>query len=357
MGANVSGGGVTLPSPRLPCGRSGQPLEVSIKMRAGESFPRFGISIGRLGCPLLIVLGVLGAIGVFLSGATVQAGHVGVKLTFGAVSPAVLDPGFHPIIPGIQRIVQVDTRVLPHSFREIEAASREYQSVKLTGTMNYHLEAQRANELYQTVGLDFADKVIDPAFNDFIKEVVPRYSVIDILAKRDEIRGTARDMLGRNLQRYGIVVDDIYISNISFSKEYQDAIERKQTAQQNVETEQQILAQKEIQAQQVVADARGRADARVLAAEADAKANDALTASISPQLIDYLRWTKWDGRLPLFSGGQSPFVSIPLERLEPSDGGSASPSPAPATSPAPAAAPVRPSPTAVQPRPTPSPGG
>ncbi len=304
---------------------------------------------------MLVVLGVLVAIGVFLSGATVQAGHVGVKLTFGAVSPAVLDPGFHPIIPGVQRIVQVDTRVLPHAFREIEAASREYQSVRLTGTMNYHLEAQRAYELYQTVGLDFADKVIDPAFNDFIKEVVPRYSVIEILAKRDEIRGTAKDMLGKNLQRYGIVVDDIYVSNISFSKDYQDAIERKQTAQQNVETEQQILAQKEIQAQQVVVDARGKADARVLAAEAEARANDALTASLSPQLIDYLRWIKWDGRLPLFSGGQSPFVTVPLERLEPSDGGSTGPSPSP--SPAPAAAPARPSPTAAQPQPTPRPGG
>jgi len=162
------------------------------------------------------------------------------------------------------------------------------------------------------VGLDFAERVIDPAFNDFIKEVVPRYQVTEILVKRDEIRTRAKQMLGANLERYGIVVDDIYISNISFSKDYQDAIEKKQTAQQNVEAERQILAQKEVQAQQNVVDAKGKADARVASAEGEAKANDALTASLSPQLIDYTRWTRWDGKLPLVSGESQPLVNIPL---------------------------------------------
>jgi prohibitin 2 len=276
----------------------------------------FRASLGGFGKIIILVLVVLLFLTVFVSGATVQAGHVGVLLTFGRVSAGVLEPGFHLIIPMAQRIVQVDTRVLPHAFKEIEAASREYQTVRLTGTMNYHLQGLRAAELYQTVGLDFADKVIDPAFNDFIKEVVPRYQATEILVRRDEIRSTARTMLGENLSRYGIVVDDIYISNISFSKEYQDAIERKQTAQQNVETEQQILAQKEIQAQQAVAEARGKAESRVTAADGDARSNELLTESISPQLIEYLRWTRWDGKLPLFSGSQSPFVSIPLDRLD-----------------------------------------
>jgi regulator of protease activity HflC (stomatin/prohibitin superfamily) len=281
--------------------------------------PKSGIraSLGGFGKLVILVLIALLFLTVFVSGATVQAGHVGVLLTFGRVSSGVLEPGFHLIVPMAQRIVQVDTRVLPHAFKEIEAASREYQTVRLTGTMNYHLQSAQAADLYQTVGLDFADKVIDPAFNDFIKEVVPRYPVTEILVRRDEIRSTARTMLGQNLERYGIVVDDIYISNISFSKDYQDAIERKQTAQQNVETEQQILAQKEIQAQQVVVEARGRAEARVMTADGESRSNELLADSISPELIEYLRWTRWDGKLPLFSGSsQAPFVSVPLDRLD-----------------------------------------
>ncbi|MEA2639775.1 MAG: hypothetical protein QOF51_1169 [Chloroflexota bacterium] len=248
-----------------------------------------------------------------LSNSTVQAGHVGILLTFGHVEPGELLPGFHLVVPGVQQIVQVDSRVLPHAFKQIDAASQELQSVKLTGTMNYHLQIDRAPELYQNVGLDFAEKVIDPAFNDFIKEVVPRYPVTDILVKRDEIRARAKEMLGVNLSRYGIVVDDIYISDIAFSKDYQDAIERKQTAQQNVEAERQIFSQKEVQAQQALVDARGKADARVAAAEGEAKANQALTASITPQLIQYTQWSKWDGKLPAVTSGSQPLLTLPID--------------------------------------------
>lgn len=256
---------------------------------------------------------------VFLSGSVVQAGHVGVLVTWGRVHPQVLQPGFHLIIPIAQHIVQVETRVLPHDFKEIDAASREYQTVKLTGTMNYHLVAEKAAFLYETVGLDFADRVIDPAFNDFIKEVVPQYPVTEILLKRDEIRQKAKDALSANLERYGIVVDDIYISNISFSPEYQDAIEKKQTAQQNVETEQQILAQRQIQAQQRVAEARGQAEAEIAAAEGEARANQLRTASITPELIEYLRWTRWDGKLPQVLSEQSPLLTLPVAQDQTSE--------------------------------------
>ncbi len=236
---------------------------------------------------------------ILLGSSTVQAGHVGVLTTWGKVSPGVLQPGFHLVMPVAQKITQVDVRVQPHNFNQIDAASRELQSVKLTGTMNYHLDSPRVNELFQTVGLDFANKTVDPAFSDFIKEVVPTYSVTDILAKRDEIRAKAREKLGANLARYGIIVDDIYISNIRFSSDYEGAIEAKQTAAQNVEKEKQILAQKQIQAQQQVVDAQGQAEANRVRAQ-----------FLSRELIDYLMIQKWDGKMPQVTGNASPFVSV-----------------------------------------------
>jgi regulator of protease activity HflC (stomatin/prohibitin superfamily) len=172
--------------------------------------------------------------------------------------------------------------------------------------------------------------------------------VVEILVKRDEIRSQAKDMLNRSLNRYGLIVDDIYISNITFSKDYQDAIERKQTAQQNVEAERQILAQKEIQAQQVVIDARGKADARVASADGEAKANTAVTASISPQLIEYLRWTRWDGKLPLVVGEGQPLLNVPITPTDAAT--SAATTPADASAPSP-----RPTPSTIAPRPSPTP--
>ena len=200
---------------------------------------------------LIVILGLF---------AIIPAGHRGVVLWWGSVEKRIMAEGFNFKMPIVEKVIKVDVRVRPHPFKEIDASSKEYQMVKMTGMMNFHIDAAYVNDLYQRVGLDFADKVIDPAFNDFVKEVVPTYPITEILPKREEIRKRAITKLGENLARYHIIVDDIYFANIRFSPEYEGAIEAKQVAQQQVETQRQILAQREIEAQQKVATAKGEAE-------------------------------------------------------------------------------------------------
>ncbi|MGD0916441.1 MAG: prohibitin family protein [Thermodesulfobacteriota bacterium] len=200
---------------------------------------------------LIVILGLF---------AIIPAGHRGVVLWWGSVEKRIMAEGFNFKMPIVEKVIKVDVRVRPHPFKEIDASSKEYQMVKMTGMMNFHIDAAYVNDLYQRVGLDFADKVIDPAFNDFVKEVVPTYPITEILPKREEIRKRAITKLGENLARYHIIVDDIYFANIRFSPEYEGAIEAKRVAQQQVETQRQILAQREIEAQQKVATAKGEAE-------------------------------------------------------------------------------------------------
>ncbi|HEX8026084.1 MAG TPA: prohibitin family protein [Candidatus Limnocylindrales bacterium] len=267
----------------------------SLQARGPVPAPRAHILGGVVGALIGGFIAVIGLSGPFVE---VPAGNVGVVTNFGQVQVVTLEPGLHLVIPIYQRVTNVDTRVQPHQFQEIDAASKELQTVKLTGVMNYHIDGQFASDLFQRVGTDFAAKIIDPAFNDFIKTVVPDYSVNDILAKRDEIRSLAKQQLAANLAQYHIVVDDIYIANIAFSDEFQSAIEAKQVAQQQVQTEQQILAQKQIQAQQAVAAAKGQADANVTLAQGQAtatvalaqgqaQANDLLAKSLTDQILQY----------------------------------------------------------------------
>jgi regulator of protease activity HflC (stomatin/prohibitin superfamily) len=247
----------------------------------------------------------------------IPAGSVGVVTNFGRVEERTLPAGLQVVTPIAEQVVLVDVRVQPHPFQEITAASMEYQIVKLTGNLNYHIDPDQAYDLYRTVGPDFAEKVIDPAFNDFIKEVVPTYEIGEILAKRDEIRTRVKQALGDNLARYHLIVDDLYISNISFSPEYEAAIEQKQVAQQQVETERQILAQKEIQAQQRVAEAQGAANSNVVTAKGDAaatierangqaEANRQLAASLTDPVLIYTYIQKLTDKLQVIvvPGGQ-----------------------------------------------------
>jgi len=245
----------------------------------------------------------------------VPAGHRGVVLWWGSVEKRVMGEGLNFKAPMAERVIKVDVRVQPHPFKEIDGASKEYQMVKLSGMMNFHIDPAYVNDLYQKVGLDFANKVIDPAFNDFVKEVVPNYLITEILPKREEIRKRAMIKLGENLARYHIIVDDIYFANIRFTPDYEKAIEAKQIAQQQVETQRQILAQREIEAQQKIATAKGEAESILVVAQGQAKANDALSRSISPILVQYKSIERWNGILPQVSGGAIPLIDLKGEGL------------------------------------------
>jgi regulator of protease activity HflC (stomatin/prohibitin superfamily) len=258
---------------------------------------------------ILIVLVILFIIS-WGSFSIVPAGHRGVVLLWGSVEKRIMGEGLNFKVPIAEKVIKVDVKVQPHPFKEIDASSKEYQMVKMTGMMNFHIDPFYVNDLYQKVGLDFADKVIDPAFNDFVKEVVPTYPIGEILPKREEIRKRAMGKLGENLTRYHIIVDDIYFANIRFSPEYEGAIEAKQVAQQQVETQRQVLAQREIEAQQKVATAKGEAESILVVAQGQAKANDALSRSISPILVQYKGIEKWNGILPQVSGGALPFINL-----------------------------------------------
>src|ERR1044071_3848385 len=126
--------------------------------------PKVHIIRGIIGGTIGAVILIIGLSGPFVE---VPAGNVGVVTNFGSVQTVTLEPGLHLVVPIYQRVTNVDTRVQPHNFQEIDAASKELQQVKLTGTMNYHIDGQFANDLFQRVGTDFAEKIIDPAFNDF----------------------------------------------------------------------------------------------------------------------------------------------------------------------------------------------
>ena len=113
------------------------------------------------------------------------------------------------------------------------------------------------------------------------------------------------------MEPYFIIVENFNIVNFDFSSEYQQAIEAKQVAQQQVETSKQKLAQAEIDAQTVITEAKGQADAQKALNQ---------TGALTPEYLQYLFLTKWDGILPqvMTSGNDmmidiSRFLSLPTE--------------------------------------------
>jgi regulator of protease activity HflC (stomatin/prohibitin superfamily) len=283
--------------------------------RANLSYPfRRTLFVGSL---LFFALWIL-ALGVII----VPAGYVGVVRFLGQVQPNVLYPGASWVVPFVNAVEEVDTRVQPHNFQQLTAATAENLQVTVTGTMNYHLDPAFAGTLIQNVGTDFASKIIDPAFSDYIKQVVPAYNADSnspnfILNKRDEIRQLTKTQLGENLARYHIIVDDIYIVDIGYPQAYNDAITSKQVEQQNVQREQQILEQKRIQAQQVVVTAQGAADALRETAAGQADANASINGSLTDQLIRWQAIQKLNPNVQIMLLPEGNSFILPLPSLQP----------------------------------------
>lgn len=228
----------------------------------------------------------------------IDAGYVGVVKQFGQIQPNTLGPGLHIVVPFANTVETVDTRVHQIRIENYGAASQEQQNLFLTVTLNYHVDPNQAQNIVQSIGLDYEAKIITPRLLDIPKTVTDDYPTVTVLNKREEIRQKASDLLKAELDKRGFVVDGLVLENFDYSPEYNAVIEQKQVAQQQVEIEkqkvqqaEQIKLQREAQARAdkevAITQAQGQAEVVRLNAEAQAAANEKLSASITDVLIQY----------------------------------------------------------------------
>lgn len=249
------------------------------------------------GIALLVVLCL---VIIFSSYTIIPPGHRGVVVMLGRVEQTTLGEGFHLIIPPLVRqVVQVDVRTKKLEVFA-EAASSDLQLINVTGVLNYHLDPQSVNRLYQEVGLDFENIIIVPALQEAIKAATAQFRIERILVERDVLKGIIQENLTRRLAVNNIVVDQLSLSNIEFSDEFNKAIERKQVAEQAALQKQYELqaAQKEVEITLALAEgekkaaiiaAEGRAESRRVEAEAEATALRLIAEQLrgNPDLVKY----------------------------------------------------------------------
>src|SRR2546429_2902080 len=251
----------------------------------------------------------------------VGAGHVGVVTVFGNGEKEPLYNGLRFVLP-YKDVIQMDTRVQKHEAK-YDAASVDIQAVHAVMALNYRLIDGRAPEVYRTVGLRYEHSIIDPAAAEVLKANTAVHAANDILQQRPRIKADVQDGLTKWLAKYGIQVTEVSIKDIRFDKDFEQAVERKQIAQQVAEQKRYEVDQAKREAESKVARERGEgaavqaraegeAAALRLRAAAEAEYNAKVTQSLTATLIQQQYLAKWDGRLPQFvtGGGGGPPLSI-----------------------------------------------
>lgn len=269
--------------------------------------PKSNPKVGRT-VALVVILALL-ALTAYNSFVIVQAGHRGVVVQLGAVKEGVLEEGIHFKIPFIQEVIQTEVRV-QKAQSEQTAASKDLQVVTTTVAVNYHVNPNSAQKLYQEVGLDYQNRIVEPAIGESLKAVTARYTAEELISKRPEVSAEIKESLSKKLSQYHIVLDEINITEFKFSEEYNQAIEQKQIAEQQALKAQLDLQRIEIEAKQKIEQAKAEAESLRLQKQ-----------EVTPELIELRKIEaeleaikKWDGKLPSVTGGSVPFIDI--EKLD-----------------------------------------
>lgn len=276
----------------------------------------------------IITIGILGALSIFTicdSCTKVDTGCTGAKVFMGSVQNDAFDAGFHFKVPYICNVVEINNKVQKV---EINAGStsKDLQSIDSVLAVNYHLAKESSIEMYKNIGLNYEDTILQPAIQEATKSVMAGYRAEELIQSRGVVSNAIIDEISKKVNDYGIIIDEFNITNFSFSKAFDEAIEQKLVAEQNkmkaaTENEQRVAAA-EADAAEAKARAEGEADAARIKAEgeaeaikakadAQAEANKKIANSLTPELIEQNKIDKWSGTVPqTVVGGNSDAVYV-----------------------------------------------
>lgn len=239
----------------------------------------------------------------------ISAGNRGVVFNNGSgLESRILGEGVHFRIPFIESVTQMSVRTQTTTFDEAgpnSAGSQDSQQVDLKVTVNWHLDPSKVNDIYQSVGdLDaIRESVLTNNTQDAVKAAISKFQALDVQKNRDKVGNIAQDLLQIKVKRYHIIIENLSLTNINFSADFNTAVEQAQVAQQDAK-----------KAQYKVVQVTNEADAAIAKAKGEAAAQAAVQQSLTPELLQKMwieAWRAGGSQVPkVITGSSSSFIDL-----------------------------------------------
>ncbi|RKP30969.1 hypothetical protein METBISCDRAFT_15142 [Metschnikowia bicuspidata] len=191
------------------------------------------------------------------------------------VQPSVVGEGTHFVIPWLQRPIIYDVRTKPKTIATT-TGSKDLQNVSLTLRVLHRPEVQNLPKIYQTLGLDYDERVLPAIGNEILKSIVAQFDAAELITQREVVSARIRQELSRRAGEFNIRLEDVSITHMTFGKEFTKAVEQKQIAQQDAERAKYLVERAEQHRKAAVIRAEGEAEAADTVSKALAKAGDGL---------------------------------------------------------------------------------
>jgi regulator of protease activity HflC (stomatin/prohibitin superfamily) len=225
----------------------------TIERADGESAHTFIKSVGTL---LLIGIAVIVA---FSSTSCVRTGHVGVVTVFGRVTGRTLTEGIHVVNP-VANVTELSIKTL--EVKEHAAVpSKEGLTMGLEASLLYHLDPARAGEVFQQIGPNYAEVLLQPTFRSAMRAITAGNTAASLYSDaRESIARLIQEDVARQVAARGIIVENVLLRDLQLPDTLKHAIEAKQQAQQEAQRMEFVLQREKQEAERKRVEATGIKD-------------------------------------------------------------------------------------------------
>jgi len=142
--------------------------------------------------------------------------------------------GYHLKIPFIERPIIYYTRAKTFDI-SCSTPNRDLQSVELKARVIYKPDPNKIDEIYKKLGPDYVNKILTSTFNEIVRGVIAQYNAQQLYNQREMISELMKKLLAERTRPFNIIIDDLSLMDLHFSRFFEQAVEEKQIAQQSAE--------------------------------------------------------------------------------------------------------------------------
>lgn len=202
----------------------------------------------------------IGAFLLFKSFYSVSPGEAAIKFNyFTGLGSQAYTEGLHFRMPFVEQPILFNVRTSNMAL-SIPCQNRDLQECFINADIFYKPDINKLDIIYRTLGMDYGKIVMTNIVKEVLKGTVAQYNAQQLISQRDQVSNQVRNAIAMRARHYNILIEGLTISSVTFTPNYQKAVDDKQSAQQEAERAKYIVEQSHYQKKSIIQRAQTEAE-------------------------------------------------------------------------------------------------